>query len=344
MVSISIPTENKISTILVGESIDHISKYLPQNVKIFIITDQNIHQKYGSSMQFGKVILIPTGETKKTLSTVEFIIGELVLAGADRFSYLIGFGGGIVTDITGFVASIFMRGVSFGFVSTSLLSQVDASVGGKNGVNFDGFKNMVGVFNQPDFVICDPLTLHSLPEQEYRAGFSEIIKAAMIADYALFEYIEQNTQSVLAKEADFLNHVVAESVRIKAKVVAADERERGDRKKLNLGHTFAHSIEKNVHLIHGQAVAVGLVEASKLSVQKGWMTQQQAQRVIRLLEAIGLPTQTDLDRKSLFEAMYKDKKKQGEYIEMILPVGLGDCKVEKMDYQELSHYIINPNL
>lgn len=344
MISISIPTDNKISSILVGESIDHISRYVPKGAKVFIITDRHIHQKYGSSMQFGKVILIPTGEDNKTLATVDLIIRELVLAGADRSSYLIGFGGGIVTDVTGFVASIFMRGVSFGFVSTSLLSQVDASVGGKNGVNFDGFKNMVGVFNQPDFVICDPLTLHSLPEQEYRAGFSEIIKAAMIADSALFEYIEQNTQAALGKNADFLNHVVSESIRIKARVVAADERERGDRKKLNLGHTFAHSIEKNVHLIHGEAVSIGLVEASQLSVQKGWMTREQAQRVILLLEALDLPTHTDLARKDLFEAMHKDKKKQGESIEIILPVGLGDCKVEKIKYQELSQYIINPNL
>lgn len=341
MVSISIPTDNKISSILVGESIDQLHKYVPKGAQTFIITDQKIYELYGKTMQFGKVIVIPSGEDSKTLSTLDLVIRELVQGGADRFSYLIGFGGGIVTDITGFVASIFMRGISFGFVSTSLLSQVDASVGGKNGVNFDGYKNMVGVFNQPDFVICDPTTLRSLPESEYRAGFSEIVKAAMIADVALFEYLEQHVPQALELDADFLNHVVSESVRIKARVVSMDEKERGERKKLNLGHTFAHSIEKNVHLIHGQAVSIGLVEASKLSVQKGLMDPDQAQRVIRLLEALGLPTCTELDRKALFEAMYKDKKKRGDTIEIILPVGLGDCRVEKVNYQELSQYILN---
>lgn len=341
MIPISIRTDHKISSIYVGESVENTAHYLPKDRKAFIITDPRIYDLYRQAMSFGTVILIPAGEENKTFSTVEYIIRELVKAGADRFSYLVGFGGGIVTDITGFVASIFMRGIPFGFVSTTLLSQVDASVGGKNGINFDGFKNMVGVFNQPDFVICDPRTLEHLDRSEFIAGFSEIIKAAMLADVSLFDYLEENVSPALARENEVINVLVSRAIRIKANVVMADECEKGERKKLNLGHTFAHSIEKNVHLIHGEAVAVGLAEACKISVQKGWMLQEEADRVVRLLQAFELPTATDLDRVHLFEAMRKDKKKQGETIEIILPVGLGNCTVEKMDYDALRAYILN---
>jgi 3-dehydroquinate synthase len=326
------------SHILIGESVDNIRKYLPSS-HVVIITDSNVRKRYGALCDAFPTIEIEAGEPHKTLATIDGIASELVRLEADRKTFILGVGGGIVCDVAGFAASIFMRGLPFGFVSTTLLSQVDASVGGKNGVNYKGYKNMLGVFAQPQFAICDPLSMASLPQKEFVAGFAEIVKAAMITGASLFDYIEENVEKALQKDPQTLEHLVYESVKIKADIVAVDEREQGERRKLNLGHTFAHAIEKNATLTHGEAVSVGLCKASQLAVALGLMSTSEQKRVENLLQRLTLPTATDIPNSTLYAAMRKDKKKSGDSIHLVLPVGIGHCKVREVTLAALSALI-----
>jgi 3-dehydroquinate synthase len=199
MDEIVIKTDNGFSKILAGEKLQNLDLYLPKDKKVIMITDKNLYRLYHDELAKYPVIEIGMGEDHKTLDTVHYIIGQLIEYEADRSSFIVGVGGGIVTDVAGFAASIFMRGVRFGFVSTSLLSQVDASVGGKNGVNYFGYKNMVGVFNQPEFVICDTDMLKTLDAKEYINGFAEVIKHAAIKSTGLFDYLEKNYKKALGK-------------------------------------------------------------------------------------------------------------------------------------------------
>jgi 3-dehydroquinate synthase len=271
------------STILVGESIGNVFDYLP-DCPVIIIADENVYNLYKKRMPSAKVISVKTGENLKNLDTVEHILNELIRMEADRTTFLLGIGGGILCDIAGFVASIYMRGVRFGFISTTLLSQVDASVGGKNGVNFLGYKNMVGLFNQPDFVICDPDLLKTLPQRELLNGCAEIVKHSLIADKDLFEYLEENYQGIYALDREVIERVVYDSVFIKSDVVDRDERERGERRKLNFGHTLGHAIEKVTGTTHGESVGMGISAAVKVSESKGLLSQEDSSRVTTLLK------------------------------------------------------------
>ena len=230
------------STIKVGECLENVRNYIPVE-KVVIITDSNVRGYYQKDFPPCEVIEIGIGEKIKTLDTVNNIYEKLLLLEADRSCFILGIGGGIVCDIAGFVASTYLRGVRFGFVSTTLLSQVDASVGGKNGVNFQGYKNMVGVFNQPEFVICDMKLLKTLPEKEVLCGLSEIVKHGAIADAELFSYLEKNHEKALGLDTKVIERLVYDSVVLKSTVVNKDEKESGERRKLNFGHTLGHAIE-----------------------------------------------------------------------------------------------------
>jgi 3-dehydroquinate synthase len=223
MEEITIQTGTATSRILLGESIANLIKYIPAGKKAIVITDPNLKRLYGKFFEGLNIIEIEPGENHKTLSTIDFIMGQLVDVEADRTSFIVGVGGGIISDITGFAASIYMRGLPFGFVTTSLLSQVDASVGGKNGVNYKGFKNMVGVFNQPEFVICDTTLLKTLDRNEFIGGFAEIIKHGAIKDLALLNYIEANAEKALNYDDIVLQRLIRDSILIKSKVVEQDE-------------------------------------------------------------------------------------------------------------------------
>ena len=238
---------------------------------------------------------------------------------------------GIVTDVAGFAASTYMRGVKFGFVSTTLLGQVDASVGGKNGVNVDGYKNMAGTFTQPQFVICDPALLRTLPEREFRAGLAEVVKAAIIADADLFGRIERTTFEALRTDTDLLSDAVSAAIRVKADIVERDERESGDRRKLNLGHTLAHAIEKaSNRMNHGEAVAVGTALIAGAAVKLGALTQADCDRIVNVLTALGFDLTPPVEVKRLLKEVGKDKKNEDGMLRIVLPVGIGDCEVRPM--------------
>jgi 3-dehydroquinate synthase len=334
MKSIVIHGRTRDSNIIIGESIRNINKYLPPT-EVVIITDRNVYQHYRQVMPFDRIIQIGTGETIKTLDTIRYILKELLKMEADRTVFILGIGGGIVCDVAGFAASIYLRGVRFGFVSTTLLSQVDASVGGKTGVNFEGYKNMVGAFNQPDFVICDPVLLKSLPEKEILNGCAEIIKHAAIADRDLFTYLEDHYKEILELESDVIEKLVYESVMIKSEVVNRDEIEKGERRKLNFGHTLGHPIEKVTGSAHGEAISAGMCAAARLSEKRSLLLDEDRTRIERLIAELNLPTQIQTDRGKVLEAMTRDKKREGDSIHFVLLNGIGNAVIEEITIKEL---------
>ena len=276
-------------------------------------------------------VLIGTGESIKTLQTVETLYRRFIELGVDRSTFVLGIGGGIVTDVAGFAASTYMRGLPFGFISTTLLGQVDASVGGKNGVNVDGYKNMAGTFTQPQFVVCDPSLLRSLPDREFRAGLAEVVKAAIIADADLFGRIEQTSFETLRTDTDLLSDVISAAIRVKADIVEYDEKESGERRKLNLGHTLAHAIEKSSNRMnHGEAVAVGTALIAGAAVKLGVLKEEERQSIAEVLSRLGFDLTPPVEIKRLLKEVGKDKKNEDGMLRIVLPVGIGDCEVRKM--------------
>ena len=339
MQTIHIRTTGGESKIYLGEKIQNLKTYLPKGKKVVVLTDENLLKHYGHLFSEFPIVTIGLGEDNKTMKTLEHIFDQFVKLEVDRSSFIVAIGGGIVCDVAGYAASSFMRGVKFGFVSTTLLSQVDASVGGKNGVNFQGYKNMIGVFAQPEFVICDVTMFKTLDNREFISGFAEIIKAAAIRNIDLFEYLETNSQKALDYNEEVLEKVIYESVAIKARVVQNDEREKGERKILNFGHTFAHSIEKNLGGLHGEAVSIGMVLASKASVKMGLLSKADADRIERLLIAYKLPVKLSLEKDKVYNAVLKDKKRDGDSISLILLDCIGNGVIQKVSIKDMEEII-----
>jgi 3-dehydroquinate synthase len=333
MKTVKLDTPIGKSVILIGERLENLKQYLPANNPI-IITDTNVQNHWGDLFPPGEVIPIDSGEGIKTLDTVSALYDKLLQLDVDRGSFVVGIGGGIVCDIAGFVASTYMRGIRFGFVSTTLLSQVDASVGGKNGVNFGGYKNIVGVFRQPEFVICDQNLLQTLAPREFQGGFAEIVKHGAIADVQLFEYLEQNWTRALGHDPEVIEKVVYDSIIIKSTVVNRDAREQGERRKLNFGHTLGHAIEKVLQIPHGEAVSAGMVLASALSEKKGYLQPEDSIRLSNLLEKFGLPVQLEFNREQVFEAIWKDKKREGDTLKFVLLKKIGEAIVDQITIRE----------
>ena len=318
------------SEIFVGRVEDGLKRYA-QNRRIVVITDANIDRLYHDIVAKYEHIIIGHGEGIKNLITVQKIYAQLIEIGADRSTLLVGIGGGIVTDITGFVATTFMRGLDFGFVATSLLAQVDASVGGKNGVNILNYKNMVGTFAQPSFVITDVTFLRTLPPRELHAGMGEVVKMAIIGDEELFKFIEENLSSASYTNKDIMQRIVLDSVRLKADIVDRDECEKGVRRVLNLGHTIAHAIEKCTHkLNHGEAVAVGLSKISHVANSMGILSEEDMLRIDNLLMKIGFSLDMPVPLGDVIREIRHDKKKSNNLIRIVLPERIGSCRIEEM--------------
>ena len=324
------------SGIYIGPTSDILPGVLPEG-RVVVVSDATIDRLYHPMLAPYDTVLIGLGESIKTLQTVESIYRRFIELGVDRSTFVLGIGGGIVTDVTGFAAATYMRGLDFGFVSTTLLGQVDASVGGKNGVNVDGYKNMAGTFTQPQFVICDPALLRTLPEREFRAGLAEVVKAAIIADADLFGRIERTTFEALRTDTDLLSDAVSAAIRVKADIVERDERESGDRRKLNLGHTLAHAIEKaSNRMNHGEAVAVGTALIADASVKLGVLAAEDRDRIAGVLKKLGFDLTPPVDVKRLLKEVDKDKKNEDGMLRIVVPVGIGDCDVRRMSHDEFA--------
>jgi len=273
------------------------------------------------------IVTIPDGEEYKTLETVEMILNECFEHKLDRKSLLIAFGGGVIGDMTGFTASIYQRGIDFIQIPTTLLSQVDASVGGKTGVNNKYGKNLIGAFYQPKAVYIDPAFLETLPPREFAAGVAEIVKMAVMFDRSYFEFL----QTANFEDTETLKEVIRKSVELKAWVVNQDEKEAGIRAVLNYGHTFGHVVENETNYttyLHGEAVAIGIVMANALAVELGMLTQNEADEVKALLNEASLPTDYTIKNvDEFYEHFFLDKKSAKGSIKFILPEGIGNHKI-----------------
>lgn len=345
MEKIKIYTGSHCSDILVGESHRNVLDYMTGRNAV-IVTDENVRKIYGSDFPPFPVLSVEPGEESKNLRTIEYLAERLLSAGLDRTGFILAVGGGVVCDISGFLASIYMRGVHFGFISTSLLSQVDASVGGKNGVNIGLAKNAVGNFNQPEFVICDVSMLKSLADDEYLSGLAELIKMGIILDNTLLGEIENNRKAILKRDIPVLEALITRSVKLKAEIVTEDERESGKRMILNFGHTFGHVIETVGHQKHGFAVAAGMVIAAGISNIEGLLSVNDLTRIVSLLKQFDLLKKFDIAQSLIAGMITKDKKKSGDEISFVLVGKPGEAIVKKIsvdrlmdDYEKVYHLL-----
>ncbi len=311
----------------------------PTKGSIILITDSHLNSCYPNFLKNIPRIVIPFGEQHKTRETVDYIIQQLLNLSADRQTFLLGFGGGVITDLTGFVASVFMRGIAFGLIPTSLLAQIDASIGGKTGYNFNGYKNIIGSFYLPDFVLCDISFLTTLPQKEYLSGLGELIKYGLIADQELYRFINNNIPEILNRNKAILEYLIPKVMAIKTTIVAEDEHEKGLRKILNFGHTVGHSLEKHQDIPHGFAVNIGMMTALKLSCQINHISSSEIDYFSKLSCQLGLPTQHEIPIEDLVEAMKKDKKKQNSHIDFILLKQIGEAEITTFSYPQIKELL-----
>ncbi len=306
-----------------------------------LITDAHVQAAWPQLFEDYRTITIPAGEHNKTLETVGDIIAQLVTAGADRKSTIVGIGGGVVTDITGLAASVFMRGVKFGYVPASLLAMVDAAIGGKNGVNVGMWKNMAGVIQQPAFIWYDTALLQTLPEAEWSNGFAEVIKYGAICDPMLLDELSAHDLKHYRQNELALKNLIATCTRLKNEIVLADEREGGLRKILNFGHTAGHALERIYDLPHGQAVAAGMVIACYISEKKTGLPPAVTGQITDTLKRYGLNQLTDIDTDKVMDLLKADKKKNGTTIDYILLSDKGEAKIVPMPSDEIAQALKN---
>jgi len=334
MPEINLTTPNGQTMILIPGSFKDVWNFAEPNRTVFLI-DQNVFDLYAGEFSGYKTIRVKVSEKDKDMEQMLNIYQQLMELEVDRSWTLIGVGGGITTDIAGFAASTYLRGLRFGFVSTTLLGQVDAAIGGKNGVNFKSYKNMVGNIRQPDFVICNADSLKTLPDEVFYEGFAEIIKYAFIRKPLLFDYLNDNISKALNHDPDVIEHLIFESAEAKKEIVEADEMESGERKLLNFGHTTAHALEKLYGISHGLAVAAGMMVAARLSLKFNMIDPDVVQKLDDLISAAHLERDIDFNIDELTDAMRKDKKRKGNDIQFILLEGIGNAVIKNIPVSDL---------
>lgn len=331
---INLATQTGQCTIELGVPIAGIGS-IPRIRRAIAITDSNVRRLHGERLCPLESIDIDAAESEKMLHTAEKIYGRLLDLNADRSTTLVGIGGGVTLDITGFVASTYLRGLAFIYAPTTLLAQADAAVGGKNGVNLRGYKNVVGTFAQPERVLCDHSLLATLDADNRRGGFIEIVKHAIIGDERLFCLLEDRAEEALALEAGFMEEILFASLTVKTGIVSRDEKEGGLRRMLNLGHTLGHAVEKVSSLPHGDAVGMGLGFAARFSNLRGKLTDANTRRILGLLERFGIPAVPTGEKEAIKDAVHKDKKRDGSNIHFVIPGKIGQCEVEEISLKEL---------
>lgn len=327
--------------ILIGRGLlPRLAEFIPERPRrVVVVTNPEINRLYGASVRKSLedsgiesgFVEIPEGESHKTLADANRVYDFLLQGHYDRKTLLIALGGGVIGDLTGFVAATYQRGVPYIQVPTTLLSQVDSSVGGKTAVNHPAGKNMIGAFYQPRAVVADLDTLDTLPKDEFRCGLAEIIKYGVIEDPGLFSYLEEHIDDILHLDSECLAHIIQVSCTIKAQVVEKDEQEASYRMVLNFGHTLGHAVEALTHynrFKHGEAVAIGMVFAARLSEHLGKCDSGTVERIKGLASAFGLPVEVPrFDSQAYIETMQRDKKAQGEHIRFILVHSVGTIEI-----------------
>lgn len=333
-VRIEVTTPSRNYVVALGDGLlDRLTRLLDDAgtpARRFVVSSPLVWRVHGqrfSSATKAEAIIVPDGERFKQLATVSRVYEALIRANADRASTLITFGGGVIGDLAGFAAASYLRGIALVHVPTTLLAQVDSSIGGKVGVNHALGKNLIGAFYQPHAVIADPSLLGTLPRREFRAGLYEVIKYGMTSSPTLFDRIGQERKAIFAKQPDVLAAIIGESCRIKARVVAEDEKEAGPRRILNFGHTAGHALEavtKYRRYRHGEAVAYGMLVAAELSVGRGALAEQNRQALADLIASLGpLPPISDVSTGQILDAMRHDKKMVAGRLHFVLPTAIG---------------------
>lgn len=315
-----------------NQKVSQFNKIVDISNAIFI-TDENVYSSHNKLFAKRKAIVIPAGEQFKTQATVDSIVQQLISLNADRTTMLIGIGGGVITDITGYVASVFMRGICFGFVPSTLLAMVDASIGGKNGIDVGLYKNLVGTINQPQFIVYDYNLLNTLPQQHWQNGFAEIIKHACIKNATMFKQLQNTNIEFYKKNVKALAALVEQNALLKLRIVKKDITEKGDRKLLNFGHTLGHAIENKYRLYHGEAVAIGMMFACKLSQQI--LHFKDAETVGALLQQYHLPVSLSYNTQEVFEILQMDKKRVQKAMNFILLEKTGKGKIMAIPLQDI---------
>ena len=340
-VEIKIPTspyEARIENGILKRAGECISNLLPGRKKVFVVTAPPIRKLYGEALAtslegFESVFLeMPDGERHKTFRTVEALARKLVSKGADRKAVVLALGGGVVGDTAGFTASIYMRGIDVIQVPTTLLAQVDASIGGKTGVDLTEGKNLIGTFHHPRAVLIDPSVLATLPDREFRAGLYEVLKYGLIRRKDIFDYMEKHRDRILQRDPEALEWLITASVQVKADVVAADEKEGDLRRILNFGHTIGHALEAETHykqFLHGEAVAWGMVAASMLAVAVQKTTPETAQKIIASVLAYASLPKVETRGKKVVKRLGTDKKTVNGVVHFVLPTELGSVEIVK---------------
>lgn len=306
---------------------------------IVFITDENILKAHPKKFEGKSVIVVPAGEKNKNQQSVDKIISQLIAMECDRKVFIVGVGGGVITDMAGYVASVYMRGVRFALVPTSILCMVDAGLGGKNGVDVGSYKNLVGTITHPNILLYDFSFLTTLPEEEWVSGFAEIIKHACIKDSEMFNFLEQKTLSDFQQNPQLIAELVEQNVRLKYAVVSGDEKESGDRKLLNFGHTIGHAIEYNHGLLHGFAVSIGMVAACIISEKIAGFSSEESKRVKDLCQRYGLPVLLKIDKDQTWNMLLHDKKRTGDTMSFIVLSQIGKGVVQKLPLTELKELL-----
>ena len=323
---------NSTTDYYLAYGISHLKEIVDQRNSV-VITDEHVYGNHEKRFKNWNVIILKPGEEHKTQATVDSIVEQLIAIEADRKTTLVGVGGGVVTDITGYAASVYMRGIKFGFVPTTLLSLVDASIGGKNGIDVGVYKNLVGTIRQPSFILHDLVFLNSLPKSEWINGFAEVIKHACIKDVAMFRELETNSLKKYKASKVFLCKLIQRNAILKTKIVQQDEFEKGDRKLLNFGHTLGHALENQYELSHGQAISIGMTYASMISEKI--LGFKEANRVTNLLARYDLPTFVEFDKGKVFNVLKIDKKRERKDIHYILLERIGKGVIKTIPLQQL---------
>ena len=333
MIKVLVDLGAKSYEIFIGENILKAmrnAQCVMRNEKVLVVTQKNILDLCKEIFPY-EVALIPDGETSKSLQEAEKIFTRAIECGLDRKSFVIALGGGVVGDLAGFVAATFMRGINLIQIPTTLLAQVDSSVGGKTAVNHALGKNLIGAFHQPRAVFIDLKFLETLPEREIKSGLGEVVKYGVISDEKFFTYLEDNAEKILQRDLKTLAHVVKRSCEIKAEVVGKDEREAGLRRILNFGHTMAHAIEEETaykKFRHGEAVAVGMIAAAQISCELGKTSAENVLRLERLIKRFGMMTNcAGLDADKLYNVTFRDKKTVGGVVNWVLMKNFGEVEI-----------------
>lgn len=335
---IELKTSNSCSEIYIGGNYKTAFD-LAKNFKTVLISDKNIFSLYPDIFKKQNFFIIEPDESEKTIETIIRIWDFFQANKVDKNSFVLGVGGGLVCDITGFAASTWMRGTKFGFVASSFLAQVDASIGGKNGINFNNVKNNIGIIRQPEFVISALEMLKTLKDVEFMCGLSECIKIASIADENLFSFIEKNKTKILDRNIEYLEECIYKAVKLKVDYVEKDENEKNIRKELNFGHTLAHGIEVISKLNHGLAVSRGIAFAIDFSLQKEFLNINDFNRINKLLVDLNFPVDYKFNKEQVMNKIIHDKKKSDKNIDFIFLEKIGKAKIETIDYSELKKAI-----